>query len=523
MLTSIQLMGGSMHTVTVSRDRHVFYSDGNAISYFRDDCGSQEKNAATACQKTGRVLLPKDSNMWVDRSISGIVITREYVNAQMTQRYLYAASTTTHSLYRLTVEISNTGEVSIPVPVWKSMTGGGYPDFVDGTFAAARFNTPSELEISPDDATLYVSDYANHRIRVLDLKTQMVRTLLGNGMPCWRTGLLDGLSLYPSDQATLDGSLCDGYVGARATAQRPMGIGLSRDGARLYVSMFDENSVGVVDGPEFRRLCTMDPNRIQNSGQPESCRTDLGEGRSCFLWKPFDVAATDQSLFVAVTNGVTKIDLQTLACNQVSGALWETTSTLSSGFVDGELLNETCSTSRVYNPFKMVFASDTGIMYVADMSNGAVRRIFIDGRCMCPEVSIVVAVVMLLYVVFGIKTKWQSRAPSTSKTPERATIRHSGGLRACSWIVMRRRATLRSRATRAAEAVRRVRACMSSSVFCGGKSRRSMRIRVASHFPRWRPSRPAAPLRPIGLACPASMITIASMMTLSMTSAWNMP
>ena len=101
MLTSIQLMGSSMRTVTVSRNRHVFYSDGNAISYFRDDCGSQENNAAAAnaatCQKTGRVLLPKDSNMWVDRSISSLVITRDYVNAQMTQRYLYAASTTTQA------------------------------------------------------------------------------------------------------------------------------------------------------------------------------------------------------------------------------------------------------------------------------------------------------------------------------------------------------------------------------------------------------------------------------------------
>jgi len=132
--------------------------------------------------------------------------------------------------------------------------------------------------------------------------------------------------------------------------------------------------------------------------------------RSCFLWKPYDVAATDQSLFVAVTNGVTRINLNDLSCEQVSqclcayalvpcgpndlsreqvsGSLWNWNASSSMGYADGERVNQTCTTSRVYNPFKLVFAADTGILYVADLSNGAVRRIFIDGKCSCPEGSI---------------------------------------------------------------------------------------------------------------------------------------
>ena len=116
----------------------------------------------------------------------------------------------------------------------------------------------------------------------------------------------------------------------------------------------------------------------------------MSNSRSCFLWKPYDVAMTERSLFVSVTNGVTKIDLDSLTCQQVAGTLWNLEPDQSRGYVDGEWINDTYVSSKVYNPFKMVFARDTGIMYVADLSNGAVRRIFIDGRCQCAEGSVYV-------------------------------------------------------------------------------------------------------------------------------------
>ena len=46
MLTSVQLKGISMKALTVGRNGNVFYSDGNSISYFHDDCPSNASDWA---------------------------------------------------------------------------------------------------------------------------------------------------------------------------------------------------------------------------------------------------------------------------------------------------------------------------------------------------------------------------------------------------------------------------------------------------------------------------------------------
>ena len=237
MLTSVQLKGRAMRALTVGRNGMVFFSDGNSISYFRDDCPSNASDVAKSvlCQKAGTMLLASGSDpLLVDLAISSLAITRNFIDTELTQRHLYATSTSTHSVYRLLVTFAERN-VSIEQS-WPVFVGGGRAGFADGV--AALFDTPTELELSSDGKLLYVSDYGNNRIRVVDTATRLTTTLLGNGMPCWRFGSLG----VGGSQAKLPAEYCNNYEGS-ATAQRPLGIGLSRDNSKLYTAMLSEDAV----------------------------------------------------------------------------------------------------------------------------------------------------------------------------------------------------------------------------------------------------------------------------------------
>jgi len=60
-----------------------------------------------------------------------------------------------------------------------AIAGTGQPAAVDGHFEKAAFNDPQGMVLRGD--TLYVADRKNHRIRALDLKSQTVTTVAGNG------------------------------------------------------------------------------------------------------------------------------------------------------------------------------------------------------------------------------------------------------------------------------------------------------------------------------------------------------
>ncbi|XP_062563947.1 NHL repeat-containing protein 2 isoform X2 [Armigeres subalbatus] len=66
--------------------------------------------------------------------------------------------------------------------------GGKRAGFVDGDFRKARFNAPQGVAFQSDDI-IFVADNENHAIRKIDLKSQQVTTVVGNGMQgCDRIG-----------------------------------------------------------------------------------------------------------------------------------------------------------------------------------------------------------------------------------------------------------------------------------------------------------------------------------------------
>ena len=398
MLTSIQIMGGAMQAVTVGPNGCVFYSDGNSLSYFQDDCtGSGTVVETSVCERKGLDLMILSQFFTRNKGISALALDQNLIGPSYMQRYLYVGSITMHCIYRIPITFK-AGAADVEAirlyftrnNPWAGVGSdflriGRCDDsgFADGSFAEAKFDMPVEVEISSDGGVLYISDFNNHRIRVADLRSQRVTTLVGNGVPCWRTGAISYCpsSSVPKNQATLGMNYCDARNGC-ATARNPLGIGLSVSNDALYIAMYQDNAVGVIqmneETPRLSQKCLFNPSLVKNT--VETCDMSKPGSRSCFIWKPFDVVAHDKALFVSVTNGITRIDLDSLDCRQVSGAMWDWNQNSSKGDVDGEV-----SISRVFNPFKMVLSYDVGIMYVADMNNGAVKRIFVGGKCICAE------------------------------------------------------------------------------------------------------------------------------------------
>ena len=381
-VTSITLQGGaSMRAVAVAAGGLVFFTDGNSLSYFYDDCPAHATlSDANNCARTGANLLPPPSCLVAGcaRGFSSLAV------AAGPPLVVYATSLTSHAVYafELVAVFAADGVTALGVDVaatqqrllgftadpssWRLF--GGVQGFADGPFASARMDSPSEVELVVDgqpQRLLLISDYGNHRIRVAMLDSATVRTLVGTSTPGWLFGPMP------------------------AGVQQPLGLCLGPDGA-LYVAMNTLSAIGVMadalGGPDAAATTTLAPYcalnyaAAANVGAAETC--GVMSGRSCMLNRPFDLVATASGvLFVAVSNGLTLIDTNTHACQQVAGALWRFSS--NRGFRDGDV-----GQSLLNQPFKLALDSARGILYAADFYNVALRRVFVDGQCRCPEGSV---------------------------------------------------------------------------------------------------------------------------------------
>ncbi len=65
--------------------------------------------------------------------------------------------------------------------VVRTVSGIGINGFTDGDGATARYTLPVDVALNPDETLLYVADFGNNRVRIVDLATGVVSTLSGSG------------------------------------------------------------------------------------------------------------------------------------------------------------------------------------------------------------------------------------------------------------------------------------------------------------------------------------------------------
>lgn len=109
--------------------------------------------------------------------------------------------------------------------------GAGERGFTDGEFAAARFNQPQGMALSPDGGTLYVADVNNHAIRAVDLEAQQVRTIAGTGSM--------GRGIVPFETIINDPLTFD--------LRSPWALALNADGSLLDIAMAGTHQLWQMD------------------------------------------------------------------------------------------------------------------------------------------------------------------------------------------------------------------------------------------------------------------------------------
>ncbi|MBI5479493.1 MAG: hypothetical protein HY906_11585, partial [Deltaproteobacteria bacterium] len=104
--------------------------------------------------------------------------------------------------------------IMLPDGTIDTLAGNGTPGFADGVGSAAQFRYPAFVAAAPGGGVL-VSDYANQRLRRIDVATRAVTTVAGTGA----TGLAP-----------------EGAIAATAPLSNPNGIAVSPDGTTIYIA-----------------------------------------------------------------------------------------------------------------------------------------------------------------------------------------------------------------------------------------------------------------------------------------------
>lgn len=258
------------------------------------------------------------------------------------------------------------------------------PGFADGVGTAARFKNPQGLVLD-DQNNLYVADSGNHRIRKIDLATNTVSTLAGNGTAGSTAGTGTAATFNaPSALAIRNGALLvvdsgsgrirsvsptsqmvtnlndaplnpphnDGPLSS-ASFKNPRGITV--DGNFAYVADSDNHVIRKLD-----LVGSMVSTLAGSVGMPGSAN---GTGPAANFQKPWGITADRVgNLFVIDSDGYTvrKIVISTASVSTPAGLYG------SLGAADGP-----GSMARFYAPQGLSFAN--GYLYIADTENHTLR------------------------------------------------------------------------------------------------------------------------------------------------------
>ncbi len=218
-----------------------------------------------------------------------------------------------------------------------TVAGTGAPGFAGdgGPATKAQLHRPHSIAFNAD-ADLLVCDIANHRIRLIDWKTGLIRTLAGTG----------GKERTP-DQAPIVGTPLNG---PRSMDADPAG--------NIYLVLREGNAVFALNARANRLT------RVAGTGE-KGFSGDGGPALQAMFNGPKGIAcADDHSLYIADTenHAVRRVDLQTGRIETVLG-----TGTKGNG-PDGDPLQ--CGLNRPHG-----LCVHRGVLYVSDSENHRIRAV----------------------------------------------------------------------------------------------------------------------------------------------------
>ena len=273
-----------------------------------------------------------------------------------------------------------------------------YDDYNDGIGTAAEFDEPKGFAIS--GTNLYVADYNNHAIRIVDTVTKVVTTLAGekgtygsndgtgtNARFCWPWGLaISGTNLYAADginhairvidtgtkevttvagekttpttgvnyggtSGTTDGT------GTNARFYSPKGLAIS--GTNIYVADAGNRAIRVVH-TVTKVVTTL-------AGLKGTSGTDDGTGTNARFKGPYGLAISGTSLYVADNHAIRIVDTVTKVVTTLAGEKG------TYGTTDG-----TGTNAQFFTPWGLDISCNK--LYVTERYNDAIRVVDTDTK-----------------------------------------------------------------------------------------------------------------------------------------------
>lgn len=249
-------------------------------------------------------------------------------------------------------------------PVGTNTVGDG------GLAIQARINGPYGVAVTPDGSTLYVSQNGDNRIRVINLKTGIINSLIGN---CLNGSLVVTCASGSYGNSTSGNSSADGKPSVQGTVNSPRGLYLDSANNILY---FADGGAGRI---RAINLSTGIVNTVVGGG---STAGDFGSGAnsglltSISLNTPYGVWLQGGVMYF-VEQGANKVRLADLAGQFVRTLVSTPKSTGTGGPATSANLGFASSLSTTASPRVAVDAS--GNVYAIEASTHQIRQITPDG------------------------------------------------------------------------------------------------------------------------------------------------
>jgi sugar lactone lactonase YvrE len=293
-------------------------------------------------------------------------------------------------------------KIIIATKTVSTLVGDGTSGYVDASGTSAKLSYPSGVCVSSTGTTLYVCDYGNGRIRKIDLSTNSVTTVAGDGNFAYAdnsNGLLASFNgptdlklagdsvLYISDTdnhlirkvntQTTQVSTVAGMVGvggfqngsgANAAFRLPKGLALSNDQTTLYVADNGNHMIRAID------LTNYSATTVAGNGTPGYA--DNSSAASAMFNSPNGVAVVpgNNNLLYVADNGNNRLRKIDMSASSVSTIAGTGAVPPSSTFAD----NSNGMNAKFFYPTNMIVSPSSADVYVADQGNFRVRDVKTD-------------------------------------------------------------------------------------------------------------------------------------------------